>query len=81
MHYQRPGSLHIKSFCQSCGSALPTFAESINCVVVPAGSLDTPISVTPTAKIFVADCAAWSADLSDVPSFDELPRQTNRDSK
>jgi hypothetical protein len=72
-HYQYSGSLHTKSFCQCCGSALPTVAESIDCVVVPAGSLDTPISVTPTAKIFVADCAAWSADLSNVPSFDALP--------
>lgn len=80
-HYQHPDSLHIKSFCQSCGSALPTFVESINCVVVPAGSLDTPISVTPTAKIFVADRAPWSVDLSNVPSYDALPGQENRDSK
>ncbi|MAL83308.1 MAG: aldehyde-activating protein [Idiomarina sp.] len=80
-HYQHSGSLHTKSFCQCCGSALPTVAESIDCVVVPAGSLDTPISVTPTAKIFVADCAAWSVDLSNVPSFDALPGQVNQDSK
>lgn len=30
-----------------------------------------------SAKIFVADCAAWSADLSGVPSYDALPGQEN----
>ncbi|WP_110957784.1 GFA family protein [Vibrio casei] len=42
--YQHPNSLHTKSFCQNCGSALPTLADSINCVLVPAGCLDPSLS-------------------------------------
>jgi hypothetical protein len=72
--YQHPNTLHTKSFCQNCGSALPTVAESINSVVVPAGSLDSAIPISPTAKIFVASCSSWSVDLSNVPSYEKLPR-------
>ncbi len=73
--YQHLNSMHAKSFCQKCGSALPTIAESINSVVVPAGSLDSPISIEPTAKIFVSRCANWSKNLGNVPSYKELPEQ------
>lgn len=73
--YQHLNSMHAKSFCQKCGSALPTIAESINSVVVPAGSLDSPISIEPTAKIFVSRCANWSKNLGNVLSYKELPEQ------
>ncbi|EIP0122372.1 TPA: GFA family protein [Vibrio alginolyticus] len=73
--YKYPKSLHVKSFCQKCGSALPTFADSINSVVVPAGSLDSPIPITPTAKIFVSSCASWSMNLHNVLSYEKLPDQ------
>ncbi|OXX35676.1 MULTISPECIES: GFA family protein [unclassified Vibrio] len=72
--YQHPNSLHTKSFCQNCGSALPVFVESINSVVVPAGSLDSEVLISPTAKIFVAYSASWSKNISSVPNFDELPK-------
>lgn len=71
--YLHPNSRHGKSFCQHCGSALPTFAESINCVVVPAGSLDGPVPISPTAKIFMDSCASWSMNLADVASYQGLP--------
>ncbi|MDV5170573.1 GFA family protein [Photobacterium rosenbergii] len=73
--YQHLNSMHAKSFCQKCGSALPTIAESIDSVVVPAGSLDTPISMKPTAKIFVSRCANWTKNLDNVPNYEELPEQ------
>lgn len=73
--YQHPNSMHAKSFCQICGSALPTIAESINSAVVPAGSLDSIISIEPTAKIFVGSSANWSRNLDNVPSYEELPGQ------
>jgi hypothetical protein len=76
--YQQPNSLHVKSFCQQCGSALPTVTESIDSVVVPAGSLDSSISIRPTAKIFVGSCANWSKNLDDVPSYEALPGHTKR---
>ncbi|GAC16212.1 GFA family protein [Aliiglaciecola lipolytica] len=71
--YNYPNSLHAKSFCQKCGSALPTRAESIDSIVVPAGSLDSSVPMTPTAKIFVGSCASWSMNLSNIPSYDKLP--------
>ena len=49
--------------------------ESINSVVVPAGSLDTPVPIPPTAKIYVADGSPWFKNIDDVPSFDELPKR------
>lgn len=73
--YQHLNSRHTKSFCQKCGSALPTIAESIHSVVVPAGSLDSPVSIEPTAKIFVGYCASWTKNLASVPYYDELPEQ------
>jgi hypothetical protein len=72
-NYQHPNSMHAKSFCQKCGSALPTIAESINSIVVPAGSLDSLISIEPTAQIFVSSCANWSRNLGNVPNYEELP--------
>lgn len=71
--YKHPNSLHTKSFCQKCGSALPTLAESVNSVVVPAGSLDSPVPILPTAEIFDGRRASWSMDLSNVPRFEKFP--------
>lgn len=73
--YQHPNSMHAKSFCQKCGSALPMIAESINSVVVPAGSLDSPIPIEPTGKIFMSSCPSWSRNLGSVSSYEKLPRQ------
>ncbi|ANQ21846.1 aldehyde-activating protein [Vibrio natriegens] len=73
--YQHPHTLHSKSFCQNCGSTLPTVAENIQCIVTPAGSLDGPVPISPTAKIFVGSCANWTKNLSQVPSFEQLPEQ------
>lgn len=72
--YQLPDSLHTKSFCQHCGSALPTLIESMNAVMVPAGSLDSPIPIPPTAKIYTSAAADWSKDLTGLPSFEKLPK-------
>ncbi|CAE6898246.1 GFA family protein [Vibrio sp. B1FLJ16] len=73
--YHHENTLHSKSFCQNCGSALPTVAQSIQSIVVPAGSLDSPVPVSPTARIFVASCASWVNELSQVPSYEQLPEQ------
>ncbi len=73
--YQHLNSMHVKSFCQECGSALPAISESLNIVVVPAGSLDSPIPIEPTAKIYVSHRANWSKKLGNIPSYDESPEQ------
>ncbi|KEA63670.1 Gfa-like protein [Marinobacterium lacunae] len=71
--YQVPDTRHVKSFCSHCGSALPTIQEEGAMLVVPAGSLDTPVSITPNAHIFVADKANWDEQLERVPRIDGAP--------
>ena len=68
-----PGTRHSKSFCRSCGSALPN-TQLENLLVVPAGSLDTKVSVLPTAHIFTSSRAVWEEALADVPEFERLPQ-------
>lgn len=64
---------HNKCFCKTCGSALPsTVVEGL--LVVPAGSLDTEVSKTPTAHIFTASKASWDNELESLPTFNHLPK-------
>lgn len=67
-----PGTRHSKSFCKLCGSALPNVQET-GLLVVPAGCLDTEVSMTPTAHIFVSSKAAWENGLDGIPEFEGLP--------
>lgn len=67
-----PGTRHNKSFCKFCGSALPS-TQIAGLLVVPAGCLDTEISMVPTARIFSSSKAAWDGDLGSVPQFKGLP--------
>tara|TARA_R110002072_G_scaffold302988_2_gene490746 strand:+ start:972 stop:1373 length:402 start_codon:yes stop_codon:yes gene_type:complete len=67
-----PGTRHNKSFCKLCGSALPS-TQIAGLLVVPAGCLDTDISMVPAAHIFTSSKAAWDAQLGEVPEFKGLP--------
>ncbi|MCB9660248.1 MAG: GFA family protein [Polyangiales bacterium] len=67
-----PETRFARSFCVTCGSALPYRAASGR-VVVPAGSLDTEVAKRPDAHIQVASCANWDDALHDVPRFDAYP--------
>ena len=67
-----PGTRHQKSFCTLCGSALPT-AQTGGLVVVPAGCLDTAVTLVPTAHIFSSSKALWDDELGKVAQFDRLP--------
>lgn len=69
-----PGSRHTKSFCPLCGSAVPNIQPDGG-LVVPAGCLDTDISLRPTAHIFTASKAIWDDDLDGVVKFEALPSQ------
>lgn len=71
--YGVPGTRHARSFCHTCGSALPSVHMNGALVVVPAGSLDTDPGIRPTAHICLADRAGWDAALEDVPGFPGLP--------
>ncbi|MDV7105553.1 GFA family protein [Vibrio sp. TH_r3] len=67
-----PDTRHSKSFCKFCGSALPN-TQNEGLLVVPAGCLDTDISMLPTAQIFSSCKASWAAELDRVAQFEGLP--------
>ncbi|APE44505.1 aldehyde-activating protein [Sulfitobacter alexandrii] len=71
--FRLAGTRHVKSFCAECGSALPYATGDGGAVVVPAGSLDSPVALRPRAHICHASRAAWDDDLASVPRIDGLP--------
>lgn len=66
------GTRHKKSFCKVCGSALPSTHDT-GLLVIPAGCLDTEVSISPTAHIFTSSKAVWDEGLGGVPEFEGLP--------
>lgn len=72
--FRVPSTRHERSFCATCGSALPSVQMNGALLVVPAGSLDGPVGTRPDAHICVASRADWDHRLEDVPRIDELPR-------
>ncbi|WP_432403874.1 GFA family protein [Wukongibacter sp. M2B1] len=64
---------HIKSFCSDCGSALPNIQMEGTLLVVPAGCLDSEVSIKPQGHIYMASKANWDNDLDKVPKFNQLP--------
>ena len=71
--YRLRDTRHERSFCRTCGSALPGVRMGGALLVVPAGSLDGPVEIRPTAHICCASRADWDADLGDIPHMDGLP--------
>lgn len=66
-----PGTRHQRSFCATCGSALPLVSPFG--LIVPAGCLDTALSKRSDAHLFVASRAAWDQHLETLPTFDGFP--------
>ncbi|MEP3329176.1 GFA family protein [Sedimentitalea sp.] len=71
--FRLSGSLHAKSFCAACGSALPFSQPEIGFLVVPAGSLDSRIDMRPNAHICCSSRANWDKDLTSIERIDGLP--------
>nr|WP_319247917.1 GFA family protein [uncultured Celeribacter sp.] len=76
--FHLPGSRHVKSFCKTCGSALPFSHSDVGVdggalLVVPAGSLESPVDLRPTAHICLSSRADWDRDLAAVVGIDGLP--------
>ena len=71
--FNLPSTRHSRSFCTTCGSALPITQMSGKLLVVPAGSLNTGVPIKPDAHIFVSSRAAWDDALEKLPTFDGLP--------
>lgn len=72
-HYQVPETRHAKSFCSTCGAAVPSIQMDGALLVVPAGSLDGEPGISPTANICVASRAGWEDAMHDIPKFEGLP--------
>ena len=70
-----PNTAHKKSFCSNCGSAQPNIQMEGRLLVVPAGCLDSKLSMRPTAHIFVSSKAAWDTDLQSLKTIEGLPKQ------
>lgn len=69
-----PSTQHTKCFCSICGSALPYRQMEGKLLVVPAGSLDGDLPVTPDAHIFISNRADWDKDLEKIPMTEESPK-------
>lgn len=71
--FNLPSTRHIKSFCGTCGSAVPSLQMEGKLLVVPAGSLDTDIEISPTAHIFCSSRLSWEDGLGDIKRFEKYP--------
>lgn len=71
--FNLPSTRHVKSFCLKCGSAVPSLQMDGKLLVVPAGSLDSEVDITPTAHLFDASKAGWEVGLERVKRFDSYP--------
>ncbi|MDG4648696.1 GFA family protein [Roseibacterium sp. SDUM158017] len=71
--FRLAGSQHVKCFCTNCGSGLPFNLADDAALVVPAGSLDTPIALLPNAHIYYASRAAWDNDLGSLDIIEGRP--------
>jgi hypothetical protein len=68
-----PSTRHTKSFCQDCGSAVPSLQMDGQLLVVPAGSLNSDLAVKPDAHIFCSSKAGWDESLEGIKRFDKFP--------
>jgi hypothetical protein len=71
--FNLPATRHSKSFCGTCGSALPLTQMDGKLLVVPGGSLNSEVPIRPDAHIFVASRANWDHVLEKLPTFDKFP--------
>jgi hypothetical protein len=68
-------SEHVeRTFCDGCGSRLTfRFAPMPDRVWITPGSLAGDPGIRPSARIFVASCAAWDEISDALPRFDAYP--------
>lgn len=57
-------------FCRRCGAPLPHLTRSGNAVIVPAGSFDDPLGISPQRHVHWASRADWYAHGEDIPTED-----------
>ena len=64
---------HVKSFCSHCGSAVPNTTMGGDICLVPAGSLDEDVPITPEAHLFTGSRANWDYELETIRAFPGFP--------
>jgi hypothetical protein len=70
VHY-RASAAFERPFCRHCGSVVPD--ASGNDVIVPAGTLTSPVEMKPRAHIFVASKSPMCEITDSLVQFDEYP--------
>ena len=71
--YKVPEAVRFRNdFCSSCGSPLPRYFDETGYIVLPAGSLDHELEITPEAHIFCGSKASWACR-DQLAEFDEYP--------
>lgn len=58
-NYEHPSREFSKSFCRTCGSAVPFINRTKTSLIVPAGSLNEQPDIQPQANIFTSEEACW----------------------
>lgn len=71
--FQLAGTRHVRSFCPECGSGLPSIQMEGTLLAVPAGCLDSPVDIRPTAHLCYSSRADWDNGLETIPKLDGLP--------
>lgn len=71
--YEHPDREFSKSFCTSCGSALPFINKRKTSLIVPAGSLNSKFDKELHANIFLSEKACWSNTESDPKEYEFFP--------
>ncbi len=72
--YEHPQREFSKSFCKSCGSALPFLNKSKTSLIVPAGCLNELPALEPQANLFTSEQARWLQPGQKAESFSGFPR-------
>jgi len=72
-NYVHPSRDFSKSFCTTCGSAVPFINKSKTSLIVPAGSLNTLPDIQPQANIFTSEKACWLKPGLRAPDFTGFP--------
>lgn len=70
----------VTTFCQSCGSSMPSHTGDAKTAIVPAGGLDKlpstdPEQSAPSQSIFWGSRADWYRSPEQLPQYESLPQR------
>lgn len=72
-HFRLAGTRHVRSFCATCGAAVPDTKGEGDMAVVPAGALDKSPSKAPDAHIMTLSAPCWEASLETLKRCKSYP--------